>query len=187
MLRKGVAALGLLLVLSGCLKTAIPLTSDPPQVYAVKDDRFSQAIEIVGQRSWFRSEDKFEATWYIRSWINKSTSSVEHQIYIIVLHNDKRKMFGNYWNYNIANDEDSNSMNIYSIGKNYYGCIDDYCKYEENIGIDIDESTLINKLNRGYSIKIINKLGGSLIIEISSSQIKVQLDEINNLKQKHSN
>lgn len=159
----------LLLLVTACA----PLTAEPKTPHVtVKTDEFSKEIELDG---WGIYQDlHFDAfrTWRLKTYINKSSFTVRHQLYIIVYEGLGRK------NFPYASDETSQKLNIYSIHHENGKCEGFKCRVIEVIGVDLDEADLRSHTETGYRIKIKDTGWNELILNITPQMIKMQLAEL---------
>lgn len=108
-------------------------------------------------------------TFFIRSWLNKNTGGVEHQIYLTDYHTI------DWNNWYSASDEKANELKLQDISHDV-DCTP--CKYTEIIGIDIPNNLMNENRNTGFRIKIRAKNGAEKIISVTPEQISTQLDAI---------
>jgi len=144
--------------------------SGPPHV-TVQSDEFSKDIKIIGLSD---SENPFGGTfreWLIRSWVNKDTGAVSHQLYV-----DLHYLFA--WKFfDAAADDSATPLNIVVIDRHVGNC-SGVCDFYETIGVDLNDATLRSRVGKEYRVKISAKSGDAIILPISSAMLALQFAEI---------
>ncbi len=166
MFRKHFVSALLLLLLAAC--------AAPPPHVTVKDDEFSQQVTILG---WGNYESPFGGIardWRLRSWVDKQTHAVSHQIYVELSYDDEYQYFTS------AADDTARSLAVIAIDHSSM-CPRLDCTHFETIGVAIDEATLRARADQGLRIKIGARRGSTLILPLSPTQIGLQLAAIDRL------
>lgn len=141
--------------------------------FSINDDLFATTFTIGGitERDKKSLADG-ERTWSIHSSIDKISHDATHQLDLTLVYKGESDWFNN------ATDDDGKPLVITEISSNIISCSTD-CWLKVRIAINIDDTTLKNKIRSGYNIKIYAPNGQSYIIKISSLQIDRQLLVIN--------
>jgi hypothetical protein len=167
MFRKHIVA-GLLLLLAAC--------AAPQPHVTVEDDQFSQQVEIFG---WGLYENPFGGIfreWRLRSFVDKRTHAVSHQLYVDVHYDDEYQYF------TTAADDTARELAVIPIdGSDMCPRID--CTHFETIGVAVDDATLRARAAQGYRVKLSARRGSTLILALSPTQIGLQLAAIDRLIQ----
>jgi hypothetical protein len=174
------------LIIAGCAQQGYPGSQagyqappiqEVPKVVQVNDDKFSKTITLVGyeqvQRVHPQGGDSF--IHQLRSWINRDTGEVTHQIYVSQVYG------GTGWrHWNRANDQTANPMEFNSINKKVGSCSGRGagCVHTETFGIDVGDVALKNALTTGYMFKIYSQSGEERVLILSADQISKQLDAV---------
>lgn len=158
----------LVTLMSGCVTTN---SEHPNQISSVEDDQFSKAITINGARLYINPFGGTFRSWFIRSWVNKSTGNLSHQLYVVL------RYIGSWNFFSWASDDTAKSLNVQKIDSQIGNCMGG-CNFEEIVGIDLDDETLRSRVNSGYSIKLSAKSGDAIIINISPEQIRLQIEAV---------
>ncbi len=147
----------------------------PPHV-TISDDQFSKAVEIFGWGNYENPYGGIDRTWRIRSWVDKQTQQVTHQIYVEL--NYQRE----YQYFRQAADDTARSLPVLQIDR-ASDCPRYQCTHYETIGIAIDDATLRARADKGFLLKISARRGSELILPISPTQIALQLAAVDQLAQ----
>jgi len=160
---------------AGCTTTS---GKPPTQIQGIEDDQFSKNIKINGAKLYVNPFGGVFREWLIRSWVDKTTGSVSHQLYVHLSY------IGDWKYFIMAADDTAKSLSVVRIASNVGSCSGG-CSLDEAVGIDLDDVTLRSRVNQGYPIKLSAKSGDAEIITISPEQIKLQLEAIDkNLSQR---
>ena len=73
----------------GCATTSGP----PKHIMGVQDDKFSQNITIAGGAQSVNPFGGTSCIWFIRSWIDKKTYRVTHQLYVDISYRGDWRFF----------------------------------------------------------------------------------------------
>ena len=138
----------------------------------VKTDEFEPTINIYGIEH--SVDDNLLNRYFIRSFIDKVSKVVSHQIYV----NYSYK--GEWHFYRRANVSGGDEFKFTEIDRDV-DCSSSICSYYERFGITIPDKYLRDKID-GFSIKISAKSGHSFIINISGTQVSEQIRVIDSLK-----
>ena len=139
---------------------------------SVVTDEFEPVITIKGIEDYIG--DDLKGAFFLRSFINKKTKDVTHQLYI----------YCNYrWDwrfYNSAYLSGGKALEFTEISRDV-SCTNGICTYYEHFGVDISDEFL-RKNTEGFSVKISAKSGDNAVINVKSNQVIEQLKEIDKLK-----
>jgi len=139
---------------------------------SVVTDEFEPFITINGIEDYIG--DDLKGAFFLRSFINKKTKDVTHQLYIYCTY---------HWNwrfYNSAHLSGGKALEFTEIRRDF-NCTDGICTYYEHFGADISDEFL-RKNTEGFSVKISAKSGDNAVINVKSNQVIEQLKEIDKLK-----
>ncbi len=140
----------------------------------MKDDQFSQQVTILGWGSYETPYGGIARDWRLRSWVDKQTRAVSHQIYIEMSYDDEYQFF------EAATDDTARSLAVIVIDRSFM-CPHLDCTHFETIGVEIDEATLRARADQGFRIKVSSRRGSTLILPLSPTQIGLQLAAIDRL------
>ena len=139
---------------------------------SVVTDEFEPFITINGIEDYIG--DDLKGAFFLRSFINKKTKDVTHQLYIYCTY---------HWNwrfYNSAHLSGGKALEFTEIRRDF-NCTDGICTYYEHFGAYISDEFL-RKNTEGFSVKISAKSGDNAVINVKSNQVIEQLKEIDKLK-----
>lgn len=111
--------------------------------------------------------------WFIRTFVDKKTRAVSHQLYFDIEHDLPRSDFL------FASDENAQPLpvtKIFAGRRCHHGCWE-----AEAIGITVDETTLKDRLTTGYAIKVSAKDGRAYVLDVAPATIRMQfvaLDQV---------
>ncbi len=172
MFRQSVRTLALLgaVLVAGCM-TGAP--EHPTQVQSVENDPFSPDIVINGADAGHAYPLVLDESfgWYIRSFINKSSHAVSHQLYFESIHPPPLSHFF------AANDDTARAMPIVKIAATR-DCDPRPCSDDEVVGVDLDDAVLRSRVLTGYAVKVLGRDGSQYILKMTPGMIKVQLDAV---------
>lgn len=115
--------------------------------------------------------------FFIRSWIDKKSFKVAHQIYISDYYEGRGWTF-----WNGASDQDANTLNFDSIDRSVGSCAGGGgCQHFETFGVSVSDDYLRAKQETGFRIQIRAKSGETKVITIGPTQIRSQLATIDTL------
>lgn len=154
-------------LIAGCTTTG----DAPKQISRVENDQFSKNITIVGGQQYVNPLGGTFRSWLIRTWIDKKTQKVTHQLYVEISYIGEWKYF------QMASDDKATSLHVDRISTHVGNCSGG-CSLDEAIGISLSDAELRARLGQGYPIKISAKSGDALIIVVSPEQIRLQLEAI---------
>jgi len=130
-------------------------------------------IEIDGWDS--RTDNRpsgMSSDWRLKSYINKNTLAVNHQLYVTLLYNGDQKYF-----YRAIN-EDGRKMpliKLHTMGKD---CRLARCEVSEYIGVPLTDRDMQRHMHSYYSITLIAKTGDTFIVTVSPQMVQMQMDAI---------
>jgi len=116
--------------------------------------------------------------WFIRSFIDKKTHGVTHQLYVDL------RYFGDWKFFQSAADDNARPLEVVRISSNVDNCRG-ICTLEETISVALNDVILRARAQTGYPIKISAQRGDSFVLTISSDQIQLQIDAIASYIQQH--
>lgn len=141
---------------------------DKVYIYKVEDDKFSKSLHYVGLQELINPLGGTARRWAIRTWIDKDTKEVTHQLYVIISY------FYEWRFYESAADDMANGLHFVSIDRELNGC-QGMCSFTETVGVDLTDYTLREKALTGFQVKLFAKSGDSLVIDVTPAQIQSQL------------
>ena len=169
MRRKHIAAAFLLLIL------LLAACAAPKPQATVEDDEFSREATIVG---WGLYANPLTTDIYhlcrLRSFIDKETHAVHHQLYVEIHYEDEYQYF------NSAADDTARSLPVLIIDRSH-SCPRTTCMHYETIGVAIDDATLRARAAQGFRVKLSARRGSTLILGVSPQQIGLQLAAIDRI------
>jgi len=134
-------------------------------------DEFEPTINIYGIEDIV--EDNILNQYFIRSFIDKVSKEISHQIYV------SYRYQGDWRFYRRANVSGGEEFKFIEIDRDV-DCSNSICTYYEQFGIIIPDEYLRDKTN-GFSIKISAKSGHSIALEITGTQVNEQIRAIDSL------
>jgi hypothetical protein len=146
----------------------------PQPHVTVTDDAFSSQVELFGWGYYERSFGEIGRTWRLRSWVDKQTHAVVHQLYIELNYDD------DYQDFDSAADDAARALAVLPIDRNSM-CRSIDCTHFETLGVAIDDATLRARAAQGLRVKISARRGATLILALSPIQIGLQLAAIDRL------
>ena len=170
MRRKHIAAALLLvaLLLAACVARRPEVT--------VKDDPFSKEVEIFGWGNYVNNNPwgGIFRDWRLRSFVDKKTHAVSHQIYVDIHYDNEYQYF------NSAADDTARDLPVLLIDRSSM-CPRITCTHYETVGIDIDDATLRARAARGIDVKLSARRGSAFVMTVSPEQIGLQLAAIDRI------
>lgn len=153
-------------------------------VVQVEDSAFEPSIRFLG------IEDRFDVgvslaqgesyrNLFIRSWLNRQTGAVSHQLYWSIIYRDFEWRF-----YNRVNDEQARSLNFTSIDRTVISCAggarSGLCSYSEVVGADVDDAVMRAAVreNRNYCVRVFARSGVANTLCLSTTMMREQLAAI---------
>jgi hypothetical protein len=161
------------LLVSAC--ASVPLEK---QAVQIEDDKFSKNAVMVGTKLF---ENPFGGTskeWFIRSFVNKETGSVRHQLYVATNYP------GDWRFYNSAADDTATALPFLSIDRQVNDC-HAYCDFDETFAVVLQDSTLRARAGGGFEVKISAKDGSAFILQVPPGQIQPQLATVDEYRRIH--
>src|SRR5690348_6426181 len=148
MFRKHIVAAFLLplLLLAACV-------ARPPEV-TVKDDRFSKEVVVFGWGNYVNNNPwgGIFRDWRLRSFVDKQTHAVSHQIYVDIHYDNEYQYF------NSAADDTARDLPVLLIDRSHE-CPRITCTHYETVGIAIDDATLRARAAQGIQVKLSARRG----------------------------
>ena len=159
--------LAAIISLSGCA-TPDGGTAAALHIRSIEDDQFSKNVVINGAEVYVNPFGGTFRSWFIRSWVDKKTHAVSHQLYVDISY------IGQWEFFSFAADDTAKTLDVTKINSKVGDCFGG-CSLSETIGISLDDSILRSRVTNGYQIKVSAKSGDSLILPISPEQIRLQM------------
>lgn len=135
----------------------------------IEDSEFEKEIAVTGIEIAHGYYLGVPQPYMIRSWINKDTGVVRHQLYVV----DTYSSDWIFWN--SASDEDAQNLEFVSISREVGRCsVNIGCLHIETYGVSLPDSKLRARATSGYRIKVRSKVGKDEILTVSPGQISSQ-------------
>jgi len=148
--------LALALALSACAGDIAPT---PPAVQ-MHEEKADPSIRFIG---FAQPHGQARLSYFLRSWLDKMTGIVEHQLYV-------EDAFNEDWQYwRTATGEDGDNLRVVYITKNVASCAEG-CKF----GAQLPDAALRTH-PRGYSLTFHGRDGREETITVTARQIATQL------------
>lgn len=146
-----------------------------PEV-TVKDDQFSKEVVIVGWGNYVNNNPwgGIFRDWRLRSFVDKETHAVSHQLYVDIHYDDEYQYF------NSAADDTARDLEVLRIDHSSE-CPRITCTHYETVGITIDDATLRARAAQGIQVKLSARRGSQFIMTLSPEQIGLQLAAIDRI------
>jgi len=128
--------------------------------FSVEDDRFSADVTVEGPLTSASTTHETHQ-WAIRSWVNKKTGGIRHQLVVSSRSDDGFQFFAG------ASDEDATPLEVVQIGLTHGGV--------DSFGAMLPPNALQEHATKGYSVKFRARTGAAIIVTLSSEQIQAQL------------
>lgn len=165
-------------VLAGLLVAAVLTASGEPAAAAprapevqVTTDQFSKDVTFLGPQQIINPFGGTIRSYRLRSWVNKETKAVEHQLYVEISY------IGSWRWYSTAADDTAQDLPVTRIGSNVSSCSFG-CSLSETVGVALSDEALRRRAASGMQIKISARSGDGLIIDLPAPQIGLQLTAI---------
>lgn len=166
-----------IILTSACTIAALAATAQQPPT--IKDDEFEPQITIIGnelgrtesqEQIGSTSYKNIRSAFFLRSWMNKKTAQVTHQLYVTAFYRDKHWRF-----WGAASDDTSASLSVVKIASEASNCSDRGCFYQETFGVELTDEFLRIRRDNGFRLKLRAKSGAEDIVTVSATQIVSQL------------
>jgi len=174
-------------MLSSCTAYLRAVTHAVPEperiVMRVNDDQFEQSIEVLGiDATWGLNSENYHS-YFLRSWIDKRTVAVTHQLYVTLYYQ------GNWRFFESASSQDAKPLTFVSIRRHVITCEEsrvlwrpDGCQLVEDFVAIIDHETLRKHRDSGYSVKFRSRSAGDeIIVNLSPDQIRNQIGMVESI------
>ena len=149
------------------------------QAIEVEDDQFSTQATFIGARLVDDSVRGSFKEWFIRSFVDKRSGEVDHQLYVHVSYvGDRRR-------YEIATDDHATSLPFARIERDRGACKYGNCDYDEDFGLGLRDAVLRERAGAGFQIKVVAHSGDSMILSIAPGQILPQLAAVDAYRRAH--
>jgi len=175
MRRLGAVLMGLALV--ACAPRAQQQQPQQPQAIRIEDDQFSPRATIIGTRV---ADDQTGGEWFIRSFVDKRTGEVDHQLYVHVSY------FGDRRRYDMATDDHATLLPFTRIERDRGACTYGSCDYDEDFGLGLRDAVLRERAGTGFQVKAVAHSSDSIIMTIAPGQIQPQLAAVDAYRRAHS-
>lgn len=150
----------------GCANNQPPAN---PTIQGIDDDKFSTSVRILGYSLYENPLSGDFKQWFLRSFIDKKTKAISHQIYLTIGYIDNSRYYKN------ATDENANILKTIHISSDVGSCSGG-CSIHEVVGIEIPDQYLRDHAATGFDVKISAQTGDSLVFHVSTTQINLQLN-----------
>jgi hypothetical protein len=157
-----------LLLLAACV-------APRPQV-TITDDQFSKEVVVFGWGNYVNNNPwgGIFRDWRLRSFVDKKTHAVSHQIYVDIHYDDEYQYF------NRAADDTARDLTVLLIDRSSM-CPRITCTHYETVGVDIDDAALRARAAQGIQVKLSARRGSSFVMTLSPEQIALQLAAIDRI------
>ena len=161
-----------LVALQGCvgpglLTPSLPMRSEP----VIEGTQFEADIRVSGVERPIQGA--VLSYYYIRSWVNRQTREVTHQLYV------SHYYHGDWIFWNRANDQEATPLEFTQISREVGTCssYSESCSFTEVFGADLSDQAL--RIHRaGYAVKFYSSTGHQMVIVLDSVQIARQLEAV---------
>jgi hypothetical protein len=160
------------LTLSGCAAMGLgptPLRLTPQ----IESSEFETSTKITGVEARLSENDPWSRQ-FLRSWIDKKTGEVTHQLYVF------QSYAGDWRFWQGANGEDAQSLPFTEISRDVGSCAHG-CTLYESFGVSLPD-TLLRAHAAGYRVKAYAKSGLTMVVFVSPEQIASQLQAVASAK-----
>lgn len=157
-------------------------TQPPPQPQAVEfqDDQFSQEATFVGIEQTDNQTRGTVTDWFIRSFVDKRSGEVSHQLYVHVSYLGERRR------YERATDDRATTLPLSPIERLRGSCSHGDCDYDEDFALGLRDPILRERAGTGFQVKVVAHSGDSIILTIAPGQIVPQLASVDAYRRAHS-
>ena len=174
--------LGAALIALAVVACAPPRAAQPQQQQSIEieDDQFSQQATFVGTE---QTDNQIRGTfkdWFIRSFVDKRSGEVSHQLYVHVRYSGDRRR------YELATDDHATSLPLARIERIREGCSHGDCDYEEDFALGLRDPVLRERAGTGFQVKVVAHSGDWIILTIAPGQILPQLAAVDAYRRAHS-
>jgi hypothetical protein len=141
------------------------------QRVTVDSSQFEPHIRVTGIDVLY--EGREENSFSIRSWIDKATRRVTHQLYVVNYYG------GSGWEFwQSARGQDARPLEFTRISQDVVSCSKYGCSHSEHFGIGLSDALLRQHRTGGFAMKIYSKAGSTAVLQLTPDQIDVQLRAI---------
>ncbi|MGH7125831.1 MAG: hypothetical protein ACREFI_15765, partial [Stellaceae bacterium] len=150
------------------------------QAIQVEDDQFSPRATFIGTELVDDATRGSVKEWFIRSFVDKRSGEVDHQLYVHVSYvGDRRR-------YEVATDDRATSLPFVRIERDRGACKYGNCDYDEDFGLGMRDAVLRERAGTGFQVKVVAHSGDSIILTIAPGQIVPQLATVDAYRRAHS-
>lgn len=146
------------------------VAASPPTVQ-IAGDKFSKEITFVGPAADVNPFGGTTRTWRIRSWLNRDTKTVAHQLYVEI------NYIGGWRWYSIAANDNAETMPVVKIASQVGSCLGGCIMYE-TVGIELPTALLRARATTGFQVKLTAQSGDTLVLDVKPNMIGPQLQAI---------
>src|SRR5262249_16297858 len=133
MKRIGIGAALIALAAVACAPRA---PQQQPQTTQIEDDQFSQRATIIGAELVDNSVRSDVKEWFIRSFVEKKTAEVDHELFVHVSYIGERRR------YEVATDDHATALPFFRIERDRGACHYSSCDYDEDFGLGLRDDVL---------------------------------------------
>jgi len=137
---------------------------------SVEDTAFDKSIKFVGPPGRFEDHRPNgyvdRVAWRLRSWRDRETSALTHQLYVVIDHGDRSAR-----HYYSASFTDRSSADALRIGYDAR-CFRGGCRHIEDIGIPIDDARLRAAATDRLAIRLNSRAGVETFINVWGEYIR---------------
>jgi hypothetical protein len=161
---------------SGSL-AATPSPSSTARV-SIEESQFEPTIRFVSASIRIEGASRFSGlrnrTWLLRSWLDRRSGAVTHQLYVSDIYRDH-----SWWFWTRANDDSARALRFVSIDREVISCAGGGgCSYSEVYGASLDDASLRASVSRGLSVKFYARNGEEHVVSIPADVLRAQFEAI---------
>jgi hypothetical protein len=167
-------------VLIALVVVACAARAPQQQAVEVQDDQFSTQATFIGTE---QVDDPIRGSlkeWFIRSFVDKRSGEVTHQLYVHVRYAGERRR------YETATDDHATPLPLTRIERRREDCSHGDCEFEEDFGLALGDAVLRNRAGTGFQVKVVAHSGDWIILTIAPGQILPQLAAVDAYRRAHS-
>jgi hypothetical protein len=150
----------LAIALGGCANensVPVPLT-----------DKFAPQIVVKGPSRYDDPVLGIAKEWYLKSFVDKKTGYVTHQLYVSIAYVGAWKLF------DTASNDQGRALPVRQVDPS----VGNSCDVElcDALGVELSSAFLRARAGTGFEIKLSDDAGDSFILKISSDMVSKQLE-----------
>ncbi len=150
------------------------------QAIQIEDDKFSPEATFIGIQVIDNPGSGTFKEWFIRSFVNKQSGDITHQLYVHVGYTGDRRR------YEAATDDHATPLPFARIERDRGACKYGNCDYDEDFGLGLRDTVLRERAGTGFQVKVVAHSGDSLILTVAPGQIVPQLATVDAYRRAHS-